>query len=139
MENLRPTVQDIENQTVDSSLCITSEFTVTLGTTIINCSDIIKHNSISPYSFINKTVWHMAGNLTINGNIDGGNTVALSRVYGFANFTRFEHNGKMTNDGTTFLIENNQAGDNEFIFNGIYETTNPEVFKIAGSNKRCFV
>jgi len=104
------------------------------GTLVINISEEIRTLNLSPYAFWKKVVFHMAGNLIINGTVNGGNTCAFSKVYGGTDISYLEHNGLAYNDGTQPLVEMNQ-GQSTTKFSGIYETSNVDVFKLAGSTK----
>ena len=127
-------VRLIENGINNPFACVISERIPQTGTTVINVSDEIRSLNISPYSFWKKIIFHMAGKMIINGTVNGGNTCAFSKVYGGTDISYLEHNGRAYNDGTYKLVEMNQS-NSETKFNGVYETSNINVFTLGGSTK----
>jgi len=103
------------------------------GTTVLNVTDVIKYTSSVASSFNNKCVFHVSGNLIINGDIDGGIVNAVAIDYA-SHAKTFVHNGNATNDGIVPLVKI-IAPNLDAKFNGIYQSANELVFSILNSSK----
>ena len=138
-------VENVKSQGTNVFQPIRIDYATYSGKITVNCSGIIKRDSIvNTDAQSNNTVMCLGGNLIINGDIDGNGGLAI-QISGNQPKTLI-HNGNAFNNGTLPVLGYgvdpvafwNNANSNVTL-NGLYTSINDNTLTVGGANAKTFV